>query len=99
MLLRQTCSLMCAASLLALAPVHAEEKVDLAALHKIKEEAFQNSKVMETIFSLTDAHGPRLTNSPAYFGAADWIVKQMGDWGVAAHTEKWPFGRGWSMTH
>jgi len=88
-------TLLCLVSLVALA----QEKVDLATLHKIKEEAFQHSQVMETMFQLTDVHGPRLTNSPAYFGAADWVVKQMTDWGMKAHTEKWPFGRGWEMTH
>jgi len=76
----------------------AQEKVDLATLHKIKDEAFQHSQVMDTMFQLTDVHGPRLTNSPAYFGAADWIVKTMTDWGMKAHTEKWPFGKGWEFT-
>ena len=77
----------------------AEEKVDLAVLHQIKDEAFQRSQVMETMFYLTDVNGPRLTNSPAFFGAADWVVKQLETWGIAAHQEKWPFGRGWQMTH
>ncbi len=40
----------------------AEEKVDLNVLHRIKDEAFQNSKVMDTEFYLTDANGPRLAN-------------------------------------
>ena len=77
----------------------AQEKVDLATLHKIKDEAFQNSKVMETMFYLTDVNGPRLTNSPGFFGAADWVVKQMTEWGIKSHQEKWPFGRGWQFTH
>jgi carboxypeptidase Q len=87
-------ALLCLVSVLALA----QEKVDLATLHKIKEEAFQHSQVMDTMFQLTDVHGPRLTNSPAYFGAADWVVKQMTDWGMKSHQEKWPFGRGWEFT-
>lgn len=85
--------------LLALAPLQAQERVDLAVLHQIKEEAFHNSKVMDHLFYLTDVNGPRLTNSPGYFGAADWVVKQLSEWGVKAHQEKWPFGRGWAMTH
>jgi carboxypeptidase Q len=95
MKLRRIATLLWVFSLLALA----EEKVDLATLHKIKDEAFQHSKVMETMFYLTDVNGPRLTNSPGYFGAADWVVKQLGEWGIAAHQEKWPFGRGWQFTH
>lgn len=87
-------SLLCTVSVLAVA----QEKLDLATLHKIKDEAFQHSQVMETMFELTDVHGPRLTNSPNYFAAADWVVKQMTDWGMKAHQEKWPFGRGWEYT-
>ena len=54
---------------------------------------------MENEFYLTDCHGPRLTNSPQYFAAADWVVKQLTEWGIKAHQEKWPFGRGWQYTH
>src|ERR1700749_698219 len=99
MILKQFISVTCAFTLLvSLAP--AQEKVDLATLHRIKEEAFQNSKVMDTMFYLTDANGPRLTNSPGYFAAADWVVKKLGEWGISAHQEKWgPFGRGWEFTH
>jgi carboxypeptidase Q len=85
---------------LALMPIHAEERVDLNAIHKIREEALQNSKVMDHVFQLTDVYGPRLTNSPGFFAAADWIVKQLKDWGIEGHQEKWgPFGRGWTFTH
>ena len=84
----------------ALFPMFAEERVDLNAIHKIREEALQNSKVMDHVFQLTDVYGPRLTNSPGYFAAADWIVKQLKDWGIEGRQEKWgPFGRGWTFTH
>jgi hypothetical protein len=33
--------------------LHAEEHVDLNAIHKIREEALQNSKVMDHVFQLT----------------------------------------------
>src|SRR5271170_7692826 len=89
----------CGAAVLALSPAYAQEKVDLAALHQIKDEAFQHSHVMDNEFYLTDLNGPRLTNSPAYFGAADWVVKQLTEWGISSHQEKWPFGRGWQFTH
>ncbi|MGH9559401.1 MAG: M28 family peptidase, partial [Bryobacteraceae bacterium] len=55
--------------------------------------------VMDTMFYLTDVNGPRLTNSPGFFKAADWVVKQLGEWGIPAHQESWPFGRGWEFTH
>ena len=51
------------------------------------------------MFYLTDAIGPRVTNSPGFFAAADWVVKQLNDWGVPTHLEQWgPFGRGWTYT-
>ena len=77
----------------------AEEKVDLSIIHRIRSEAFENSKVMEHMFWLTDVHGPRLTNSPGYRSAADWVVKQMKDYGIPAKLEKFPFGRSWTYTH
>ncbi len=81
-------------------PIAAEERVDLTAIHKIREEALQNSKVMDHVFQLTDVYGPRLTNSPGFFAAADWVVKQLKEWGIEGHEEKWgPFGRGWTYTH
>ena len=77
------------------------EKVDLGVLHRIKSEAFaRNSKVMDTLFYLTDVYGPRLTGSPNINDAGNWAVKKMQEWGlVNVKMEKWgPFGRGWAPT-
>src|SRR6202165_1693862 len=80
--------------------VFAAEKVDLLVMNRIKTEAFENSKVMEHMFYLTDVNGPRLTGSPAYKAAADWVVKRMTEYGLNAKEEKWgPFGRGWTSKH
>ena len=80
--------------------VLAGEKVDLLAINRIKSEAFENSKVMDHLFYLTDVNGPRLTGSPAYKAAADWVVKRMTEYGLNAKEEKWgPFGRGWTCKH
>ncbi len=46
------------------APASGPERVDFDALYRIKEEGLQRSQVMETLWYLTDVHGPRLTNSP-----------------------------------
>src|SRR5215472_9776934 len=77
----------------------AEEKVDLAAINRIKTEAFDHSKVMDQAFYLTDVYGPRLTGSPGLKAAAEWAVRQFTGWGLEnASLEKWgPFGRGWSQ--
>ena len=87
---------------LALVPLilSAQDKVNLAAVHRIKQEAFENSRVMEHLFYLVDVHGPRLTGSPGFQGAADFAVRRMKEWGlVNAKQEKWgPFGHGWSYS-
>ena len=81
-------------------PAGAQEKVDLLAIHRIKEEAFRSSKVMDHLFWLTDVNGPRLAASPGYRAAADWSVRALKEWGIgSARLEKWgTFGRGWSLT-
>ena len=86
---------------LTLVPVSAQqaaEKVDLDAVYKIKQEGFQNSKVMEIMSWLTDVYGPRLTNSPGFRKSGDWAVKEMTSWGLTnVKLEPFgPFGRGWS---
>ncbi|HNY39449.1 MAG TPA: M20/M25/M40 family metallo-hydrolase [Bryobacteraceae bacterium] len=75
----------------------AQERVDLDTIYKIKQEAIQNSKVMDHLFYLTEVNGQRLTGSPGYKKAAEWVVKQLQDMGLKnARLEKWgPFGRTW----
>ena len=54
---------------------------------------------MDHVGWLSDVYGPRLTGSPGFKQAADWAVKRLGEWGLAnAKTEKWKFGKGWSLT-
>jgi hypothetical protein len=84
-----------------LAPVSAQqatEKVDYDAIYKIKQEGFQNSRVMDIMSWLTDVYGPRLTNSPGFRKSGEWAVKEMTSWGLAnVKLEPFgPFGRGWS---
>lgn len=75
------------------------QEVDLDAIHKIKEEGLNHSKVEDIAFHLTDASGPRLTNSPGYKRAADWAVQELTSWGLKNATlEKWgDFGKGWQV--
>ena len=65
-----------------------------------QRRSFQNPKVMDTMFQLTDVYGPRLTNSPQFRAAGDWAVKQLKEFGLDnVKLEKWgPFGRGWAYT-
>ncbi|HLW99388.1 MAG TPA: M28 family peptidase [Candidatus Acidoferrales bacterium] len=72
------------------------DQVDLDAVYKIKREAVNNSRVMDTLSYITDVYGGRLTGSTNTKLAGDWVIKQMQDWGLAnPHYEYWDFGRGW----
>jgi len=76
----------------------APERVDPAAIGRIREQGLKHSQVMDTLFCLTDVHGPRLTGSPGFEAAGDWAVERLKSWGFTnAHKERWAFGTGWSL--
>jgi len=79
--------------------VYAQEKVDMAAINKIKKQGLENSKVMDIAFQLTDFSGPRLTNSPGYFRAANWARTELEKMGLTnAALEPWgDFGKSWEL--
>jgi hypothetical protein len=54
---------------------------------------------MDTLGYLTDVYGPRLSASPEFREAADWVVKRLQTYGVEnARLEKWgPFARSWAL--
>ena len=74
------------------------ERVDTAAIEKIREQGLKQSKAMELLFQMTDVHGPRLTGSPGIESAGDWAVETLKSWGLQnARKERWAFGTGWSL--
>ena len=75
----------------------AAEPIDYAALAKIRQEGFSNSKVMDTVTALTEKIGPRVSNSPQMTAANEWTRDQLAAWGLSnARLESFgPFGRGW----
>src|SRR5262245_34938301 len=75
-----------------------QEKVDLDAIYKIKDEGLNRSQVMDTVGYLTDVYGARLTGSPQIKAAADWAKQKLSEWElVNVSLETWgPFGRGWT---
>lgn len=68
-------------------------------VERIKDEALNRSQVMKTLSYLTEAIGPRLTNSPAMRQANEWTRDTLASWGLRnARLEPWgPFGRGWTL--
>ncbi len=76
----------------------AQHGVDTAMIGKIKAEEKNNSQVEMIAHHITDVCGPRLTNSPGYHCALDWITEITKKWGLQnAGREPWgEFGKGWS---
>jgi hypothetical protein len=75
-----------------------QERIDLDAIYRIKEEGLQRSQIMDIASYLTDVSGPRLTNSPQLKAAAEWSRKKLIEWELSnVQFEDWGnFGRGWS---
>jgi hypothetical protein len=86
-------------SLIICSSAYSQEKLDMDAIGKIKQQGLEHSKVMDIAFQLTDVAGPRLTNSPGYFRAANWARTQLEKWGLTGATlEPWgEFGKGWEL--
>ncbi len=75
--------------ILILSLINAGEQLDEQIVARIKVEAFQNSKIMETLSNLSDVYGNRLTGSPAYRESAQWCISQLAEWGIPAEMEAW----------
>ncbi len=73
--------------------------VSLKTVTKIKNEGFNNSKIMETLFQMTDVNGPRLTGSTGMKNAEKWAKDKLAEWGLEnAKIEPWGgFGKGWEI--
>ena len=76
-----------------------KDRVDLSVVQRIKAEAFDHSKVMDTLSMLTDRYGPRLTGSAEAQEAGEWAASRLQEYGLHnAHMEPWgPFGRRWEL--
>lgn len=78
-----------------------DDRADLNLVNKLRDEEVSRSNVMDTLSSLTDEIGPRLTGSPGLKKAGEWSKNKLAEWGLQnAHTESFaPFGRGWTLQH
>ncbi len=76
-----------------------KDRVDLSVVQRIKAEAFDHSKVMDTLSMLTDRYGPRLTGSAEAKEAGEWAVSRLKEYGLHnVGMEPWgPFGRSWEL--
>lgn len=76
----------------------AEIAVDADMTRKIRAEAQNGSQSSQIFDTLTIDIGPRLTDSPAYLRAVDFVEQKLKSWGLEnVHREAWKFGRGWTL--
>lgn len=76
------------------------QTVDSQMNAKIRAEAFQHSQAAEVYNTLTLDIGPRLTASPAFKRAVNFVRERLTSYGLAnVHLEPFPFpyGRGWTL--
>src|SRR5580693_9290202 len=74
------------------------EPVDLSMMSAIRDTELARSQVMDHVSWLADVYGPRLTGSPGYRQASDWVLKKFGEWGLAnPHKENFAFGKSWAL--
>ena len=76
------------------------DAVDLEIVHRIRDQAFFHSKVMDYVHAIADRNGPRVTGSPGYRRAAEAAIEGFNAAGIdRAGLESWgTFGWGWEWT-
>jgi carboxypeptidase Q len=86
--------------LLFTSPLTFAEEVDLEVIHRIKQEAFHHSQVMDYVHLIADKNGPRMSGSAGYRRAANVAMAAYKDAGIeSVDLETWgTFGRGWDWT-
>ena len=75
-------SAVCALLLPMLASTVLAEDVDLGVIHRIKDQAFNHSKVMDYLNDIADENGPRVSGSPGFRQAAEKAVADFREAGV-----------------
>ena len=77
-----------------------QESVDPGMISAIRDEGLAHSQVFDHVSWLADVYGPRVTGTPSFWQAGDWVQKKFTEWGLAnVHKESWKFGKGWSLVH
>ncbi len=74
---------------------------DDAVLARIWQEGMENSHVYRLGQALLDSIGPRLTGTPGYEAAAEWVLQRYRAWDIEARNEQYGTWLGWrrGITH
>jgi hypothetical protein len=90
-----------AAVAFAASAAHAQQAVPLTfptddpVIKRIWAVGMDSSKTEPLAHTLFDSIGPRLTGSPGFKSASDWVVKTYKSWGIDARQEQYGTWRGW----
>ena len=68
---------------------------DDAVIMRMWEEGMEESQVFDLAQALLDSIGPRLTGTPAFEAAADWLVDRYRQWGIEAERQQYGTWTGW----
>jgi len=75
-----------------------QSAADREMIAKIRTEGLDRSQVSPVFDTLTVDIGPRLTGSPAFKRAIDFVRDRLASYGLSnVHLEPWKFGRGWTL--
>src|SRR5687768_14398211 len=67
-------------------------------LARIRAEGLERSQVKPVFDALTIDIGPRLTASPGYLRAVEFLRERLLSYGLSnVHLDEWKFGRGWTL--
>jgi hypothetical protein len=84
--------LVVATSLAAQRPVFPTDDQTLARIWRLGMDSSQLQRLAQVLF---DSIGPRLTGSPGYTAASDWVAATYRSWGIDARKEPYGTWRGW----
>jgi hypothetical protein len=75
--------------------------VDDPVIERMWQEGMENSQAMALAQVLLDSLGPRLTGTPEYEAASEWLLSMYRGWGVDARNEQYGTWMGWErgITH
>ena len=70
-------------------------RTDDPVIHAMWEQGMEQSRTEEMAQILTDYIGPRLSGSPGFQDAVDWLLDVYGAWGIEARAEQYGTWKGW----
>ena len=78
------------------APVSAQTfRTEDPVLRRLWTEGMERSQTERLAQVLVDSIGPRLSGSPGFVAAGDWLTRVYGEWGVDVRKEEYGTWRGW----